>query len=946
MIASGRFMKRGARAMRHAGRWLAVLVGALAIGLGAAQALAVIPEPHFILYGTATVDGQPGTTGRVSLHLPGQPDAIAAFELLPGGEGRYVLRVPMDSAGPRAAGTARMHDYAEVFVNGVKAAEVVIGERGTYSELDLAVATLHEIRFAGAPSALPNPAAAGSRVQVAAAAVDSFGHPVSYRWEALCPGLPSPGSFENAAAAATFWTAPENITGLDAVCALRVTAQDAGGTSGWRTVGVTVRPQPHTLTIVAGPTGTPNPSPSGAEVSLVVTARDGFGHALTYAWSAVCTGLEPAGAFSGSGPSVSWSAPVNASDDPLECTIAVEAADGTGASARATLSQVVLSATHRILFSEPAAGTPNPVIGGRSVAMGALAEDSRAHALSYSWSAVCSGTGGGSFQDATERTPVWTAPEIPTGTHAFCVVQATVRDSGGALARSSYVQEVRGGSPVAVPRLAAEGVICPGPVTLDGADSYHENPGRRIVSYEWDFDYDGTRFDVDAAGAAAAVRYGQVGSFTAALRVSDDSSPALFSVGTVEVLVGGPGPAAQAGGAYTMAVGDPLRLDGSASLTPGGACGNRIVSYDWELGDDGTFDDAAGVQPVLRWDEVETLVCGGLCASGQIYPLALRVTDALGQEHTATTTLWIDALERQVKVVAPNGGEMLGCGEEVALRWATDSPVQQVRLLLSTGRSPGWRELLETAAPDGTRLWQVPSQSGATQRDCRIKAVALVNGQEIAADESDGPFALGAVDVSYPETGALLAGGERVTVRWRQFATARAVRSAQVRYTLDGGATWRKAGAVAAPAGEFSWRVPSLAKSRERCRVMVQLRDGRGRVLASDTGEGFFTIRGKLDLATPEGGEQFHGGTMRTVRWESDDLRGVASARLKLSTDDGRSWRTIATVRGNPGVYSWSVPATRESLENCRLRVQLRNRAGAVLASDDGAGTFTILPLP
>ena len=932
--------------MRHAGRLVAVMTVGLAIALGAGQARAVIPEPHFILYGTATIDGQPGAAGRVTLQLSGQEDPVAAFELEPGGQGRYVLRVPMDSAGPQAAGTARQNDYAEVFVDGVKAAGVVIGERGTFQELEISVATRHEIRFVGGPTALPNPAASGSRVQVSVAAADSFGHPVSYRWEALCAGLSTNGSFENAGATSTFWTAPENETRLDAACALKVTAQDGEGTSGWRTVGVTVRAIPHTLTIVAGPAGTPNPAPSGGEVALVVAARDSFGHALTYAWSASCPGMSPAGSFSGSGPSVKWTAPANSSDADRPCTIAVEASDGTGASTRGTLSQVVLSATHRLLIAAAASGAPNPAIAGRTVAMSVTAEDTRAHPLGYSWSAVCSGTGGGSFRDATVRTPVWTAPAIPTGTHTFCVVQAKVSDGRGAVARSSYVQEVLGGSPVAVPEVATESVLCPGAVALDGSGSYHENPGRRIVSYEWDLDYDGTRFDKDAAGATVEQRYGQVGTYTVALRVTDDSKPALRSFGTVEVSIGGAAPVASAGDGYTIAFGDPLRLDGSASRTPGAACGNGIVSYGWELGGDGTFDDAAGARPVLRWDEVEALVCGGLCATGQAYPLALRIADALGQEHTAATTLVINAPDRQVKLVAPNGGEMLGCGEDVAIRWVGDVGVQDVRLLLSAGEPPGWRELLETAAADGTKLWRVPALSGQTLRDCRMKVVGLANEYEVAADESDGPFALGAVDLTYPEAGALLSGGERVTVRWKQFATAPAARRALVRYTLDGGATWRPAGEVASPAGEFSWLVPATAQRRERCRIEVQLRDGGGRLVGSDAGEGFFTIRGKVDLTTPEGGEQLYGGTTRFVRWESRRIPGVASAQLKLTIDGGLNWRTIGTVRGNPGAYAWSVPATEEPLENCRLRVQLRSTTGALLASDDGAGLFAILPLP
>jgi hypothetical protein len=61
-------------------------------------------------------------------------------------------------------------------------------------------------------------------------------------------------------------------------------------------------------------------------------------------------------------------------------------------------------------------------------------------------------------------------------------------------------------------------------VSFDGAGSTHTlTPGTvRIVSYEWDFDYDGITFTADATGQTATHAYSALGAFTAALRVTDD----------------------------------------------------------------------------------------------------------------------------------------------------------------------------------------------------------------------------------------------------------------------------------------------------------------------------------------------------------------------------------------------------------------------------------------
>jgi hypothetical protein len=96
-------------------------------------------------------------------------------------------------------------------------------------------------------------------------------------------------------------------------------------------------------------------------------------------------------------------------------------------------------------------------------------------------------------------------------------------------------------------------------------------------------------------------------------------------------------PLAEAGGPYMIDVGDDLLLDGSVSSDPNTGAGDSIVSYEWDLDDDGQFDDATGVQPAISW---ATIVAMGLN-----YPanpstglpnntISLRVTDSFGATDT------------------------------------------------------------------------------------------------------------------------------------------------------------------------------------------------------------------------------------------------------------------------------------------------------------------------
>jgi ABC-type branched-subunit amino acid transport system substrate-binding protein len=84
-------------------------------------------------------------------------------------------------------------------------------------------------------------------------------------------------------------------------------------------------------------------------------------------------------------------------------------------------------------------------------------------------------------------------------------------------------------------------------------------------------------------------------------------------------------PIADAGGPYTVAWGAQLILDGSGSTDPD----NNIASYEWDLDNDGQYDDATGVTVITSFHQIGDHIIG------------LRVTDdgGLGGTDTATVTV-------------------------------------------------------------------------------------------------------------------------------------------------------------------------------------------------------------------------------------------------------------------------------------------------------------------
>jgi hypothetical protein len=158
---------------------------------------------------------------------------------------------------------------------------------------------------------------------------------------------------------------------------------------------------------------------------------------------------------------------------------------------------------------------------------------------------------------------------------------------------------------------AGEPVSFRGQVVDPGADTY---------TYEWDFDYDGTIFDVDDTGARVTTSF-PLGrpTYQVALRVTDDDGGAGLDTALVSVLV--PPLTVEAGGPYAGVEGVPIRLSGSGSPEP--------LIYTWDLDGDGV-PETSGQEVTRAWPD------------DGVYEVTLRVEDVLGRVATDNATVVVD----------------------------------------------------------------------------------------------------------------------------------------------------------------------------------------------------------------------------------------------------------------------------------------------------------------
>ncbi|HEX8521334.1 MAG TPA: PKD domain-containing protein [Tepidisphaeraceae bacterium] len=173
------------------------------------------------------------------------------------------------------------------------------------------------------------------------------------------------------------------------------------------------------------------------------------------------------------------------------------------------------------VLASPAAANEN---GSLSLDASASTDpDGAADIVSYSWDLNNDNV----FGDALGAT-VWFSRDL-SGNYP---VSVKVTDSYGNVSTASATAVFNAVLPTASAGNAQNAVTG---TTVSFAGSGSNAAGDTIVSYEWDFNYNGSQFNATASGANASTAYAAAGAYVVALRVTDDDGDTVISTTTVTV---------------------------------------------------------------------------------------------------------------------------------------------------------------------------------------------------------------------------------------------------------------------------------------------------------------------------------------------------------------------------------------------------------------------------
>ncbi len=70
-----------------------------------------------------------------------------------------------------------------------------------------------------------------------------------------------------------------------------------------------------------------------------------------------------------------------------------------------------------------------------------------------------------------------------------------------------------------------------------------------------------------------------------------------------------------------------------------------------------------------------------------------------------------------------------------------------------------------------------------------------------------------------------------------------------------------------------------------------------------------------MKLTSLNGGQELTAGSSQTIQWTTYSVtRDAARAKLFYTLDGGRKWKKIQGFSENTGRFTWTVPATEETL--------------------------------
>lgn len=277
-----------------------------------------------------------------------------------------------------------------------------------------------------------------------------------------------------------------------------------------------------------------------------------------------------------------------------------------------------------------------------------------------------------------------------------------------------------------------------------------------------------------------------------------------------------------------------------------------------------------------------------------------------------------------VKVTYPNTKLNLVIGKTEIIKWNSNY-VGDVKIDYSINGGISWTSIINSVPSTGSYNWIVPN---SPSEQCRIRISDILRPSVF--DDSDSNFTISRnpkLIITYPNGGEKLVAKNIYQVKW----TSENIDSVKIEYSIDNGINWILVKKSAPSTGVYDWLVPSV--SSVNCKIKLTDVKQSANYDVSDLPFEISSLP-KIDLLSPDKGENFRGGNSTVIRWTSENIDKI---KIEYSTNNGAKWNLIDNNVESSGQYIWNIPKIA-SLQ-CLIKISDASNPGIF---DISATIFTI----
>ncbi|MDP3830494.1 MAG: hypothetical protein Q8Q47_04440, partial [Ignavibacteriaceae bacterium] len=247
------------------------------------------------------------------------------------------------------------------------------------------------------------------------------------------------------------------------------------------------------------------------------------------------------------------------------------------------------------------------------------------------------------------------------------------------------------------------------------------------------------------------------------------------------------------------------------------------------------------------------------------------------------------SLAKILTVISPNGGELWQAGSQKLISWNSNE-VEFVRVEYTVNNGASWNVVRNSiAANEGNLIWTIPSTLSSTLAKIRIYDIS----DPVVGDSSDNVFTIKRLEVTSPTLSEKFQIGTFRSINW---IASNTIDTVKIEFSTNNGLTWQLiSSSTPASAGTYNWFVPNTTTTSQ---AFVRLTDITNPSFVGTSAR--FSIV-SLQITSPIGGENWFGGSNRSITWQSSNINKV---KLEYSTNNGANWFTITdSTNASSGSY-------------------------------------------